>query len=121
MIGIGVGIDYALFVVTRHRQHLAEGLTVADTAGRANATSGQAVIFAGGTVVIAICGLALAGILLITTMGFAAALVVAVMVLAYIPLLPALLDFAGPRLAHHPLPWVRRRAQLPPARAASPP
>src|SRR3546814_20558423 len=45
MIGIGVGIDYALFVVTRHRQHLAEGLTVADSAGRANATPGHTVIF----------------------------------------------------------------------------
>src|SRR3546814_14046550 len=90
---------------------LAEGLTVADSAGRANATSGQAVIFAGGTVVIAICGLALAGIPLITTMGFAAAIVVAVMVLASITLLPALLGFAGPRLAHATPPWVRRREE----------
>ena len=57
MIGLGVGIDYALFVVTRHRQHLHEGMRVADAAGQANATAGQAVLFAGTTVVIAIVGL----------------------------------------------------------------
>src|SRR5262249_16486686 len=57
MIGLGVGIDYALFVVTRHRQHLHEGMAVADAAATANATAGQAVLFAGGTVVIAILGL----------------------------------------------------------------
>ena len=51
MIGLGVGIDYALFVITRHRQHLAEGMTVEEAAARANATAGQAVVFAGGTVV----------------------------------------------------------------------
>jgi putative drug exporter of the RND superfamily len=118
MIGIGVGIDYALFVVTRHRQHLAEGLTVADAAGRANATAGQAVIFAGGTVVIAICGLALAGIPLVAAMGYAAAVVVAVMVLASITLLPALFGFAGLRLARTSLPWVRRREARQAARAA---
>jgi putative drug exporter of the RND superfamily len=109
MIGIGVGIDYALFVVTRHRQHLVEGMTVVESAGRATATAGQAVIFAGGTVVIAICGLALADIPVVTTMGFAAAINVAVMVVASITLLPALLGFAGLRLRSATLPWVRRR------------
>jgi RND superfamily putative drug exporter len=117
MIGIGVGIDYALFVVTRHRQHLNEGLGVEEAAARANATAGQAVVFAGGTVVIAICGLALAGIPLVTTMGFSAAIVVAVMVIASITLLPALLGFAGPKLAHATLPWVRRREHREEARA----
>ncbi|MGK2950176.1 MAG: MMPL family transporter [Acidimicrobiales bacterium] len=117
MIGIGVGIDYALFIVTRHRQHLVEGSTVEDAAGRANATAGQAVIFAGGTVVIAICGLALAGIPLVTTMGLAAAIVVAVMVVASITLLPALFGFAGTRLAVASLPWVRRREARQAARA----
>ena len=74
MIGLGVGIDYALFIVTRHRERPAAGAsTVEDAAGRAIATAGQAVVFAGGTVVIAICGLALAGIPVVTTMGFAAA------------------------------------------------
>ena len=57
MIGLGVGIDYALFVVTRHRQHLHEGMSVEDAAGVANATAGQSVLFAGMTVVIAITGL----------------------------------------------------------------
>jgi RND superfamily putative drug exporter len=109
MIGLGVGIDYALFIVTRHREHLADGLTVEDAAGRANATSGLAVIFAGGTVVIAICGLALVGLPLITTMGYAAAIVVAIMVVASVTLLPALFGFAGTRLAVATLPWVRRR------------
>jgi RND superfamily putative drug exporter len=109
MIGLGVGIDYALFIVTRHRQHLNDGLTVEDAAGRANATSGQAVLIAGGTVVIAICGLAVAGLPLVTTMGLSAAIVVAVMVVASVTLLPALLGFAGPKLAVASLPWVRRR------------
>jgi RND superfamily putative drug exporter len=95
MIGIGVGIDYALFVVTRHRQHLHEGMTVEESAGRAIATAGQAVIFAGGTVVIAILGLTIVGISMVTGMGLASAIVVAVMVVASITLLPALLGFAG--------------------------
>jgi RND superfamily putative drug exporter len=109
MIGMGVGIDYALFIVTRYRAELRAGLTVADAAGRAVATAGQAVVFAGGTVVIAICGLALAGIPAVTAMGLASAVVVAVMVLASITLLPALLGFAGLRLLHATLPWARRR------------
>jgi RND superfamily putative drug exporter len=95
MIGIGVGIDYALFVVTRHREHLHEGMTVTESAARATATAGQAVIIAGGTVVIAILGLAISGIPVVTLMGMGAALVVAVMVVATITLLPALLGFAG--------------------------
>ncbi len=109
MIGMGVGIDYALFIVTRYRTELRAGLTVADAAGRATATAGQAVVFAGGTVVIAICGLALAGIPAVTAMGFSSALVVAVMVAASITLLPALLGFAGLRLKEATLPWTRRR------------
>ena len=69
MIGLGVGIDYALFIVTRHRQHLHEGMSVEDAAGTANATAGQAVLFAGTTVVIAILGLFLAGLPAISAMG----------------------------------------------------
>jgi RND superfamily putative drug exporter len=109
MIGMGVGIDYALFIVTRYRTELRAGLTVADAAGRAIATAGQAVVFAGGTVVIAICGLALAGIPAVTAMGFTSALVVGVMVVASVTLLPALLGFAGLRLKDATLPWTRRR------------
>ncbi len=69
MIGLGVGIDYALFVVTRHRQFLHEGMTVPEAAARANATSGAAVVFAGVTVVIAILGLQIAGIPMVTVDG----------------------------------------------------
>ncbi len=95
MIGLGVGIDYALFIVTRHREHLAQGMTVEDAAGRAIATSGSAVLFAGMTVVIAICGLAIAGIPMVTLMGLMSALTVTVMVAVSLTLLPALLGFAG--------------------------
>jgi RND superfamily putative drug exporter len=109
MIGLGVGIDYALFIITRHRQHLREGMTVEEAAARANATAGQAVVFAGGTVVIAICGLALVGIPFIATMGYAAAIVVAVMVLASVTLLPALLGFAGLKLLTPSIPWAKKR------------
>jgi RND superfamily putative drug exporter len=108
MIGLGVGIDYALFVVTRHREQLAAGMSVADSAGHANGTSGMAVVFAGTTVVIAICGLIVAGIPTVTTMGFASAVVVAVSVLAAISLLPALLGVAGTKINSLRLPWVKR-------------
>lgn len=60
MIALGVGIDYALFLVTRHREYLAQGLPVDESAGRAVATAGQTVIFAGGSVVIAVLGMAFA-------------------------------------------------------------
>ena len=108
MIGLGVGIDYALFIITRHRAGLHRGLTVDDAAGRAIATAGQAVLIAGGTVVIAICGLAVAGIPMITYMGFGAAIVVAVMVLASLTLLPALMGFAGHNIDRFGLPGTKR-------------
>jgi putative drug exporter of the RND superfamily len=95
MIGLGVGIDYSLFIVTRHRENLRDGMDVEAAVGRAVATAGQAVIFAGTTVVIAICGLALSGIPYVAVLGFTAAMVVAVMMLAAITLLPALLGAVG--------------------------
>jgi RND superfamily putative drug exporter len=95
MIGLGVGIDYALFLVTRHREHLAQGLSVAESAGLAVATAGQAVIFAGGTVVIAILGLAVAGIPFVTAAGVATSIIVAIMVACSITLIPAFLGLAG--------------------------
>jgi putative drug exporter of the RND superfamily len=98
MIGLGVGIDYALFVVTRHRAFLHEGRDVVESVGLANATAGSAVIFAGTTVVIAIAGLRIAGIPAIATMGFASALTVAVAMLAAVTLLPAFLGLAGRRI-----------------------
>ncbi len=96
MIGLGVGIDYALFLVTRHREFLHRGLDVADAAGRAVATAGQAVIFAGGTVVIAILGLAVAGVPFMTAAGVAISVIVLIMVVASVTLLPAFLGVVGP-------------------------
>ena len=98
MIGLGVGIDYALFIVTRHRQHLHEGMSVEDAAGTANATAGQAVLFAGTTVVIAILGLFIAGLPTISGMGVSVAVVVTVAMAAAITLLPGLLGLAGTKI-----------------------
>ena len=95
MIGLGVGIDYALFLVTRHREHLARGMTIEESVGRAVATAGQAVIFAGGTVVIAILGLAVAGVPALTAAGIATSVIVLIMVVASVTLLPAFLGIAG--------------------------
>ena len=113
MIGLGVGIDYALFIVTRHREHLRAGMTVDEAAGRAVATAGSAVLFAGVTVVIAICGLAIAGIPAVTVMGLMAGLAVAVMVALALTLLPALLGFAGRRIDAIRLPGMRAGAGTP--------
>jgi putative drug exporter of the RND superfamily len=98
MIGLGTGIDYALFLVTRHREHLAQGMSVEEAAGRAVATAGQAVIFAGGTVVIAILGLSVAGIPFVTAAAVAISVVVLTVVVASVTLAPALLGLAGPRI-----------------------
>ena len=112
MIGLGVGIDYALFIVTRHRENL-QRMTVEEAAGRAIATSGAAVLFAGATVVIAICGLAIAGIPAVTVMGLMAGLTVAVMVAISLTLLPALLGFAGHRIDAIRVPGLRAGAGIP--------
>lgn len=95
MVGLGVGIDYALFLVTRHREFLARGLTVEDSIGRAVATAGQAVVFAGGTVVVAILGLGVAGVPFLTAAGIAISLIVLIMVIASVTILPAFLGLAG--------------------------
>ncbi|HEX4669785.1 MAG TPA: MMPL family transporter [Solirubrobacterales bacterium] len=98
MIGLGVGIDYALFIVTRHKLQLAEGMDLQESIARATATAGGAVVFAGFTVVIALCSLAFAGIPLVSTLGFTAAIAVVVAVGAAATLLPAMLGALGPRL-----------------------
>ena len=95
MIGLGVGIDYALFIVTRHFRGLKDGLDLPESIARAVATSGGAVTFAGGTVTIALVSLAVAGIPLVTTMGLMAAVAVVVAVLAALTLLPAILAIVG--------------------------
>ncbi|MEX1262780.1 MAG: MMPL family transporter [Actinomycetota bacterium] len=95
MIGLAVGIDYALFVVTRQREFLARGMTIEESVGRAVSIAGQAVVFAGATVVIAILGLAVAGIPFMTAAGIATSFIVLIMVVASVTLLPAFLGLAG--------------------------
>ncbi|MEU1598158.1 MMPL family transporter [Streptomyces sp. NPDC005708] len=95
MIGLAVGIDYALFIVSRYRGELAEGREREEAAGRAVGTAGSAVVFAGLTVVIALVGLAVVNIPMLTKMGVAAAGTVAIAVLIALTMIPALLGFAG--------------------------
>ncbi|MFD7258815.1 MMPL family transporter [Streptomyces sp. NPDC059874] len=99
MVGLGVGIDYALFVLARHREYLARGLDPHEAAGRAVATAGRPVVFAGGVVVVSILGLAVANVPFMTVGGLAVSIVVLTMVVASVTLLPAFLGAAGPRLA----------------------
>ncbi|MGV9265171.1 MMPL family transporter [Kitasatospora sp. NPDC003701] len=106
MVGLAVGIDYALFILSRHRRHLAEGLEPEEAAARANATAGSAVVFAGLTVVVALAGLAVAGVPFLTVMGLSASGAVVVAVLVAITLLPALLGFAGRAIDRLPV-WRR--------------
>ncbi|MFE3516399.1 MMPL family transporter [Streptomyces sp. NPDC059166] len=98
MLGLAVGIDYALFITSRYRHYLLEGLDGEEAAGRAAGTAGSAVVFAGATVVIALAGLAVAGVPFLTVMGLAAAATVALTVLVSLTLLPAVLGFAGVRV-----------------------
>ncbi|MGN5635336.1 MMPL family transporter [Streptomyces sp. AC154] len=98
MIGLAVGIDYALFIVSRYRAELAEGREREEAAGRAVGTAGSAVVFAGLTVVIALVGLAVVNIPMLSKMGFAAAGTVAIAVLIALTLVPAMMGFAGKRV-----------------------
>ncbi|MFE0580396.1 MULTISPECIES: MMPL family transporter [unclassified Streptomyces] len=95
MIGLAVGIDYALFIVSRYRAELADGRDRDEAAGRATGTAGSAVVFAGLTVVIALVGLAVVNIPMLTKMGVAAAGTVVIAVLVALTLVPAILGFAG--------------------------
>jgi RND superfamily putative drug exporter len=98
MIGLGVGIDYALFIVTRYRQELAAGATPEVATGLAIGTAGKAVVFAGATVVISLLGMVLMGVSMVVGMAVSAALVVTCTVLTAITLLPAVLGFIGPSI-----------------------
>jgi RND superfamily putative drug exporter len=98
MIGLGVGIDYALFIVTRHFRGLHDRLSMEESIARSVATSGGAVFFAGGTVTIALVSLAVAGIPIVTAMGLMAAVAVVVAVLGALTLLPAILGVLGPHI-----------------------
>ena len=98
MIGLGVGIDYTLFIVTRFRQFLHDGLTPQEAAAAAGATAGRAVIFAGVTVAISITGLALIGLDFITKLGIGSALGVLTAVLLANSMLPAVLSLLGNKI-----------------------
>ncbi|GAB2984547.1 MMPL family transporter [Streptomyces pseudoechinosporeus] len=98
MIGLAVGIDYALFIVSRYRAELAQGREREEAAGRAVGTAGSAVVFAGLTVVIALVGLAVVNIPMLTKMGIAAAGTVAIAVLIALTMIPALLGYAGKKV-----------------------
>ncbi|MFD5843782.1 MMPL family transporter [Streptomyces chartreusis] len=98
MIGLAVGIDYALFIVSRYRAELAEGREREVAAGRAVGTAGSAVVFAGLTVVIALVGLSVVNIPMLTKMGIAAAGTVVIAVLIALTMIPALLGYAGKKV-----------------------
>lgn len=98
MLGIAVGIDYALFIVSRYRAERADGYDAREAAARANGTAGSAVVFAGVTVIIALAGLAVVNLPLLTAMGLAAAGAVVIAVLVAITLVPALLSFGSERV-----------------------
>jgi RND superfamily putative drug exporter len=98
MIGLAVGIDYALFIVSRYRGELAEGRDREEAVGRATGTAGSAVVFAGLTVVIALAGLSVVNVPMLTKMGLAAAGTVVVAVLIALTMIPALLGYAGKRV-----------------------
>ena len=110
MIGLGVGIDYSLFVLSRHREQLAEGMEITESIGRSVATSGAAVLFAGTTVVIALCSLAIAGIPIVAQLGYLSAIFVVTAILSALTLLPAVLGLLGKRYDALRVPWLHRRS-----------
>ncbi|TDE14093.1 MMPL family transporter [Jiangella asiatica] len=108
MIGLAVGIDYALFIVSRYRHELAIGRDGEEAAGRAVGTAGSAVVFAGLTVMIALAGLFVVNIPMLTEMGLAAAVTVGMAVIIALTLLPALLGFAKGRVMGGRIPGLRK-------------
>jgi len=110
MLGLAVGIDYALFIVSRHQDQTRGGMDPEESTARAVGTAGSAVVFAGITVLIALIGLGFAGIPFLTTMGVAASVAVAIAVCIGLTLTPAFLGFAK----GHVIGW-RRRAKAPDA------
>jgi RND superfamily putative drug exporter len=99
MLGLSCGIDYALFILTRHRTNLLRGMDIDESAALSVGTAGSAVVFAALTVIIALCGLAVVGIPFLTAMGVAAAAAVLIALLIALTLLPALLGFAGTKVS----------------------
>ena len=111
MVGLGVGIDYALLIVARYRENRAAGQDNPTALANAVASSGTAVLFAGGTVVVAMCALVLTGMSVLGSIGLATSLVVSLAVAAALTLLPALLSLLGDRVDAGRLPGRRRRAR----------
>jgi RND superfamily putative drug exporter len=111
MLGLGVGIDYSLFIVTRHRQQVKQGLSYEESIAQSVQTSGGAVAFAGSTVITALLSLAFANNPIVTALGISAAAVVLVAVIAALTLLPALLAILGPRIESLPVPVLHHRAR----------
>ncbi|MFE7228112.1 MMPL family transporter [Nocardioides sp. NPDC057577] len=108
MIGLGVGIDYALFLITRHQDQMRDGMPIRESIARAVATSGSAIVFAGCTVVVALLALGVAGIPLVSALGYASAMAVVAAVLVAITLLPAFLGLLGHRISWASLPAFMR-------------
>lgn len=110
MIGLGVGIDYSMFILARHREQIAEGMGIPESIARSVATSGAAVVFAGVTVILALCSLAVTRLPLVRSMGMFSAVAVVTAILAAVTLMPALLAIAGSRVDSLRLPWARTGA-----------
>jgi RND superfamily putative drug exporter len=109
MLGLAVGIDYALFIMSRYQHEVRQGHALAEAAGRAVGTAGSAVIFAGLTVMIALAGLSICGVAFLTQLGLAGAGMIALSVLVALTLLPALLGFAGRRVTTGGLRFLKNR------------
>jgi RND superfamily putative drug exporter len=109
MMGLAVGIDYSLFVVSRYREERAKGLDKLDAITAAGATASRAVLFSGMTVVLALCGLLIFPLSVFQTMGIGAILVVIVAVLASLTLLPAVLGLLGDKVNAIRIPLIQRR------------
>src|SRR6266487_144027 len=122
MLGLSCGIDYGLFILSRHRANLLNGMTPEESVPLAAGTAGSSVVFAALTVIIALCGLTVVGIPFLTVMGLAAAASVTVALLIALTLLPAMLGFAGPKVARFArVPLLGARAERVARRSAADP
>jgi RND superfamily putative drug exporter len=122
MLGLSCGIDYGVFILSRHRTNLLNGMTPEESVPAAMGTAGSSVVFAGLTVIIALCGLTVVGIPFLTVMGLAAAASVAVALLIALTLVPAILGFAGTKVTHFArLPRLGARAERVARRSAADP
>ncbi len=118
MIGLGVGVDYGLFVIGRAKDYLDEGESPVDAAGHAATTIGRAVLTAGATVVIALVALLIFDVPAVSAMAYAVVVVVAGVVLSALTLQPAIVGAVGTRLATSHVPWARHRTAAQPRRTA---